>query len=320
MSGPPSPDVAAGAVDLGHPVVGALLERCTFPPAGAPVRCGVSGGADSTALAVLAVASGCDATLVHVDHGLRAASSDDAEVVGRLGTRLGVPVEVVVAIVEPGPNLEERARTVRHTALGPDAALGHTADDQAEIVLLALLRGAGLHGLSGMRPGRRHPLLALRRSETRSLCDALDLPVAEDPTNAEPRFRRNRIRHEALPLLDAIAERDVVPLLTRTASVAADATDHLDAEAAVLDAGDARALAAAPPVLARLALRQRLRAVSPLGHPPDAATVERAMALARGEVRATEVAGGARLERRAGRLHLVATATGAPWPETGAGQ
>ena len=100
--------------------------------------------------------------------------------------------------------------------LGPDALTGHTADDQAETVLLALLRGSGATGLSAMRPGGRHPLLALRRRDTRLLCAALQLDPVDDPTNADLRFRRNRVRHELLPLLDAIAERDVVPLLVRS--------------------------------------------------------------------------------------------------------
>ena len=104
--------------------------------------------------------------------------------------------------------------------LGPDAATGHTADDQAETVLANLLRGAGVHGLAGMRAGPGHPLLGLRRAETVALCELLGLDPVQDPSNDDPRFVRNRVRHELLPLCSAIAGRDVVPVLARQADAA----------------------------------------------------------------------------------------------------
>ena len=104
---------------------------------------------------------------------------------------------------------------------------GHTADDQAETVLLNLLRGAGLDGLAGFDPARR-PLRRLRRRETHKLCADLGIQPVHDPSNDDPRFRRNRVRHELLPLLDAIAERDVAAVLARQA-------DHLRADADLLD-------------------------------------------------------------------------------------
>ena len=78
---------------------------------------------------------------------------------------------------------------------------GHTADDQAETVLLNLLRGASLPGLGAVRPGPTRPLLALRRAETVALCAAMDLTVVNDPSNHDPRHLRNRVRHELLPAL-----------------------------------------------------------------------------------------------------------------------
>ena len=305
MSARRSPDLRPA---LAVPWVGELLARCAFDPPGSVVQCGVSGGADSTALAVLAVAAGCDVTIVHVDHGLRPDSHVDAAAVTALAERLDVPVRCVQVDVAPGANLEARARHARHAALGPDALLGHTADDQAETVLLALLRGTGVHGLAGMRPDRRRPLLGLRRSDTEAVCERLGIAPVRDPSNADPRHRRNRVRHEVLPLLDDVAGRDVVPLLARTAAAARAATDHLDAEAAMVDPTDAAALRAAPEVVAVLALRRWLRTADPHGHPPDAATLERAMAVVRLERRATEIAGGWRLARRGGRLTLVAPA------------
>jgi tRNA(Ile)-lysidine synthase len=191
--------------------------------------------------------------------------------------------------------------------VGPDALTGHTADDQAETVLLNLIRGAALDGLAGMDPARR-PLRRLRRAETRALCAALGLDPVIDPSNTDPAIRRNRVRHELLPLLDAIGERDVVAVVARQADLARDDVVLLDALAAGLDPCDARALAAAPVPLARRAVRSWLRAGGPGGvecHPPSAAAVERVLAVARGEAVACEVAGGWRVARTAGRLRLV---------------
>src|SRR5215203_3594771 len=95
----------------------ALLERCSFPPSGTPVICAFSGGADSTALLLLALGAGCTARAVHVDHGLRAESAAEAAEAVALAERLGVPCDVIVADIERGPNLEARARTARQAAL-----------------------------------------------------------------------------------------------------------------------------------------------------------------------------------------------------------
>lgn len=286
--------------------VSALLARCDFPPAGTAVACAVSGGADSLALLALAVGAECQATAVHVDHGLRPGSAGDADAVRAAADRLGAAFRGVRVAVALGPNLEARARAARYAALPPDVLTGHTADDQAETMLLNLLRGAGLDGLAGMDPLRR-PLRRLRRRETRALCDALELKPVEDPTNWDSAFRRNRVRHELLPLLDDIAERDVVPILARQADLARDDVGLLDEQAAALDPGDARALAAAPEALARRAVRRWLRAGGPGGveqHPPDAATVDRVLAVARGEAVACELPGGWRVARSRGRLRL----------------
>ncbi|HEX4162877.1 MAG TPA: ATP-binding protein, partial [Acidimicrobiales bacterium] len=153
-------------------LVADLLTCCTFPPPGTPLTCAVSGGPDSVALLLLAVAAGCDVTAVHVDHGLRAGSADEADVVAAAAARVGARFEARTVSVEPGPNLEARARAARFEVLPDDVATGHTMDDQAETVLINLLRGAGADGLAGMAPGQRHPILGLRRCETHRLCAA----------------------------------------------------------------------------------------------------------------------------------------------------
>jgi tRNA(Ile)-lysidine synthase len=278
----------------------AVRARCSFPSEG-PVTCAVSGGPDSLALLVLARDAGLDVTAVHVDHGLRPGSGAEAEVVADAASRFGAGFRAERVHVEPGGDLESRARRARRRVLGPGALYGHTADDQAETVLLALLRGAGLDGLAAMRTAQ-HPLLGLRRAETHAVCAELGLMPVHDPSNADPRFRRNRVRAEVLPLLADVAERDVVPLLCRLAELARDESDLLDDLALPLDATDARVLGDAPTPLARRAVRAWLRDLLPGGHPPDAAAVERVLDVARGGATGTEVAGGVRVRRRDQRL------------------
>lgn len=266
--------------------------------------CALSGGADSTAMMILAVAAGCEVSAVHVHHGLRPSADHDTTCAELSARRFDVPLRIERVRVPEGPNLEARARAARSAVLGPETMTGHTADDQAETLLLALLRGAGATGLAAIRPGVRHPILALRAAETRALCVASGVDVADDPMNRDPRFRRNRVRHELLPLLDEIAERDTVPLLTRTADLVRSDDDLLTSQAADLDPTDALALVAAPLPVARRALRRWLTIE---GYPPDAAAVERVLAVAAGEVVACEVTGVGRVQRRHQRLRLVTT-------------
>ncbi len=245
--------------------------------------------------------AGCIVTAVHVDHGLRDSADHDASIAEATARQLGVEFRQLRIAVDDGPNLEARARDARHRALGPDALLGHTADDQAETLLLALLRGSGAAGLAAIGPGWRHPILALRRSETHALCAELGLAVANDPSNHDPRFRRNRIRHEVMPLLDDIAERDVTPLLTRTADLMRSDHQFLEELAAAIDPTDADALATAPGPVASRAVRQWLELQ---GYPPDSAAVARVIAVARGDHAACELSGGRRVELQGSELVL----------------
>ena len=283
-----------------------LLSRCTFPPARAPLGCAVSGGADSLALLVLATAAGCEVTAIHVDHGLRPGSAAEAEVVRGAAAWFGARFESHRVSVPPGPNLEARARAARFGVLPPDAATGHTMDDQAETILINLLRGAGADGLAGMEPGTRHPLLALRRSETHALCAAAGLAPVCDESNTDPAFVRNRVRHELLPLCAQVAGRDPVPLLARQAGVLRAEVVLLDmlAVQALPDPTDARAVARADRALARRALRRWLREADGGGHPPTLAEVDRTLAVAAGAAVGTELAGGRRVRRTGSRLRV----------------
>ena len=285
-----------------------LLARCAFPSPGATVDCAVSGGPDSLALLVLAVEAGLMVTAWHVDHGLRPGSDAEGERVAVVADSLGAAAVSVTAMVGDGPNLEARAREARLDALPDGVLTGHTADDQAETVLLNLLRGSGVHGSAGIGDPGRRPLLGLRRSESRALCGACGLEPLDDPMNDDPRFVRNRIRNEVLPLLAEVSDRDPVPLLARHAGLAGEAVVLLDALIADIDPTDARTLAMLSPELARLALRGWLTGLLG-GRPPDAAAIDRVFDVAGGLVRASEGAGGPRIERSRGRLR--------PLPEGG---
>jgi tRNA(Ile)-lysidine synthase len=233
---------------------------------------------------------------------LRPGSAAEADVVAGAAARFGAAFESVRLELVDGPNLEARARTARHAALGVDAATGHTADDQAETVLANLLRGAGVDGLAGMRAGARHPILALRRSETVALCAELGLEPVIDPSNDDPRFLRNRIRHELLPLCSALAGRDLVPVLARQAELLAGDADVLAALSELVDPTDGRALSGVPEPVARRAVRSWLKGDDE--HPPSLAAVERVLAVARGQARATELPGGQRVTRSGRRLSM----------------
>jgi tRNA(Ile)-lysidine synthase len=295
------------------PVLGELAAS------GARVVVGCSGGADSLALLSLVAAAGVPAIAVHVDHGLRAGSDADFAVVAAVGAELGVPARAAVVTVEPGPNLEARAREQRYRALeavrseaGASAVLvGHTADDQAETVLLNLLRGSATAGLAAM-PVRQgtllRPILGLRRRDTLEICARLGLAPLEDPMNAETRYRRVWLRREVLPALEAGANRDLRGLLARQAEIMREESDLLDSLAAraLAAAGDppaVAALAALEPALARRALRLWLG-----GSPPSLATIDALLGVVAGDRRALELAGGRRVVRRRGHLEIDALA------------
>lgn len=305
------PGVVAGPEFLAGPeLLAGLLARCSFPAAGQDLVCAVSGGADSLALLVLACSAGCRVTAIHVDHGLRPGSGQEAAVVAGAARRFQARFRAVRVQVAPGANLEARARAARRSVLPSGAATGHTADDQAETIVLNLLRGSALDGLAGMRAGPSHPILALRRSETAALCASLGLVPVRDPTNDDLAHRRNRVRHQVMPLLAAVAERDVAGLVARQAALLADDADLLEQLAAGIDPTDAAGLVRAPSPLARRALRRWLRDDS--GHPPSSEALERVLSVARGEVRACEVGAGRRVRRSSGRLVLMAGAGEGP--------
>ena len=218
-------------------------------PADSLVLVACSGGADSLALAAatafVAPRMGVRAGLVTVDHGLQPGSAARAAAVAEWGRSAGLdPVEAATVDVSGRPGgPEAAAREARYEALTSAAErsgaaavlLGHTRDDQAETVLLALARGAGPRGLAGM-PHRRglllRPLLEVSRDDTRKACAALGLAAWADPHNTDPAYARSRVRADALPALIAALGPGVVANLARTAALTAADVAFLDRVAA----------------------------------------------------------------------------------------
>jgi tRNA(Ile)-lysidine synthase len=227
-------------------IVEGTLRRHAMLSGGETVLVGVSGGADSVALltTLLALAPGWRLALrvLHVDHRLRPDSAADAQFVRTLGERLGVPVDVTRVDVGAG-SVEAAARAARYAALEAAAdrvgarriALGHTADDQAETVLMRLIEGAGMRGLAGIPAVRGRiirPLIEARHREAVAELEAAGVPWVEDASNQDPKFFRNRVRHELLPLLAAAYEPDIVARLEAVARAARRSIDALDEVAA----------------------------------------------------------------------------------------
>ena len=282
------------------PRVDQLLSRCNFSAPPTHIDCAVSGGADSVALLVLACASGLQVTAWHVDHGLRDNSHTEATFVRDLAAQLSAHFESRTVAVDSAANVEAHAREARYGVLPAGVLTGHTADDQAETILINLLRGSGTRGLAGMQPTMQRPLLQLRRSETQSLCDELGITYFHDPSNDDDRFQRNRIRREVLPLLESLSKRDIVPVLNRQADLLRDDDDLLNELAAALDPTDALALAQAPIALSRRAIRAWLS--NPLV--PDSATVDRVLDVARGNTLACDIGLGRHVRRSQQRLRI----------------
>jgi tRNA(Ile)-lysidine synthase len=313
---------APAALRLVADRAGRALRGTHAPPAGAGVAVAVSGGADSLALLhalrVLAGPRGWRLEAITVDHGLRPGSAEDAAFVVGQAKALGLGAHLVTlsaaeleADRAAGP--EGAARAARYRALRAAlprvgcelVATGHTLDDQAETVLLQLLRGAGVDGQAAMavRDGwLLRPLLGVRRAETRACCQALGLAWREDQSNADQRLLRNAVRLRVLPLLEELR-----PGATRALARAADLARHdrewLDplvagalagvaAEAGGTAGGTAgggaaggavallaRELAQLPPGLGRRVVRA---ACARAGCPaPSADTTDRVLALAR---------------------------------------
>jgi len=245
-----------------HPLLRQLLatvrERALFPAPGLAVVA-VSGGPDSVALLhalhELSPVLRIELLVAHLDHGMRGQEgAHDAAAVGEQAGKLGLPVEIGIRRMAPAPgaSLEEAARDLRYAFLGEVAvrrrarylAIAHTSDDQAETLLMRLLRGAGPRGLRAMTPIASRagvsvvrPLLDTSRDLIRSYLNDRQLSIRFDRTNRDLRLERNRIRHVLIPLLSSEFNPSVVESLGRTAEIMNEVDEHLTAAAeAALDA------------------------------------------------------------------------------------
>ena len=209
---------------------------------GKRVLVAASGGADSTALALVLRELGCGISLAHVHHGIRGKSADaDARFVAALAKKLGAPLfrgtfDVPAEARKSGESLEMTARRVRRTFLLETVrrekiryiATGHTADDQAETVLMRIARGTSITGLAGIayssKQGRVEivrPLRDATRSQIVAFLKSRRQRWREDETNTEDFAMRNRVRHEILPLLEKRLNPSVRQALLRLADIAA---------------------------------------------------------------------------------------------------
>jgi tRNA(Ile)-lysidine synthase len=249
----------------------AISQRARFPSE--PHLVALSGGADSAALAFIAErASSRKPRCVHVHHGL-AASDVLAEAAGAIAEMLDMACDVVSVDLSEGPSPEAMAREARYRALEQAVAsnesvlLGHTRNDQAETVLLNLIRGAGLRGLSGMPYQRTsqmyRPVLDVTRGETRELATLGGLPFVDDPTNTDTSLRRNFVRLELVPRMEEL-NPNLVDSLARTAEHLrgdSELLDHLHPAPIGIDGGNARV---ATGILLTLELPLRARAIAAL--------------------------------------------------------
>ena len=286
------PTRPSAATDLGPVLLGRVreaLDRLGPVRPGELVMVAVSGGPDSVALLHLLVRLstivGFRVHAAHCDHGLRGAeSAEDARFVRRLGEAWGVPVTVGCVpsgtIRARGRGLQAAARDARYAVLSQTAdetgarwvATAHTADDQAETVIMRWVRGGGLAGLAGIPAVRApyiRPLLGVRRCEVESYLSEIGVAPRRDPSNHDPRFLRVAVRDTVLPALRALNPR-VVETIGRTAALVAEdaawlercAEEHL--ARLVRDAGDGwieltRAeVARLDPVLRRRVIRHAL--------------------------------------------------------------
>ncbi|GAA2134428.1 tRNA lysidine(34) synthetase TilS [Actinomadura napierensis] len=240
------PDPAVAAVRL------AVRRVLADLPAGSMALAACSGGADSLALAGAlafeAPRAGLHAGGITIDHGLQDGSGARADAVVRTLADLGLdPAGSIAVTVDGEGGMENAARNARYAALDEAAdrlgaaavLLGHTRDDQAETVLLGLARGSGTRSLAGMPAALRRssargevlylrPLLELDRATMRRACLAMGLEPWDDPHNDDPAYTRVRVRHQALPVLEATIGPGVAKALARTAQMLRDDADALD--------------------------------------------------------------------------------------------
>lgn len=335
------------AVDIRDPQtdVGTFLREHPIP-ADSTLIAAVSGGADSLALLVLLAESrqalGYRLRAAHLHHGMRAEADADAAMLSRLCDGLGVPLDVGHADVpsiarDRRLSLEVAGREARYAFLYETAAAhsahaictGHTKDDQAETVLLRVIAGTGLEGLSGIAPARiveppesessvwlMRPLLSVNRAETEAVCAARGLTPVRDPYNEDPAYPRNRVRHELLPLLERGYNPAIRDALARLADIVRPENELLegltDQAISVVTGRDGAwmsrmAFLALAPALQRRCARRLLRAAGGIGPALRFTNVERLVDAITSGASRTQLRGALTVECEGDRAMLRAT-------------
>lgn len=306
------------------------LRRSGWLDGASSVVVAVSGGLDSMTLLHLLRFGGSTPSLplhaAHVDHRMREESGADAAWLGEICGEWGVAFHLRTA---PAPvRTEAEGRELRYAffaevarELGPGAVVmtAHTADDQAETVLFRIARGSGPRGLGGIRPGRSpslvRPLLPFRRRDVEEYAAAQRVPLREDPSNRDPRWTRNRLRHEILPALEAAVPGAAAALvsLSGTSRLESEALDALlDLRIETLAQGTApgpglsfarRDLATLPDPVLTVLLR---RAAARLGGRPGRAATADLLRFVRESPAGREVtlAGGVTVAHAGGSVHF----------------
>jgi tRNA(Ile)-lysidine synthase len=193
-----------------------------------PFTVALSGGADSAALAYLAVQHDPAVDALHIDHGLPA-STMLREAAAEIAAMLEMGLDIVTVGVREGPSLEEQARIARYEVLDSwhqSVVTAHTRDDNGETILINLIRGTAATGLGGIpyhRPPHIYrPTLDITRDETREMATLVGLPFRDDPMNSDPSLMRNRIRHEIIPRAREMNPQVIEALARAGAAVTAD--------------------------------------------------------------------------------------------------
>ena len=286
---------------------------------GEPLLVLLSGGGDSVCLLEVAVRLEADVAALHVNYGLREGAAADERLCRELCVKLDVPLSVEHVSLPDGGNLQQRAREARYglaegLARG-DYAAAHTATDQAETVLYRLAVSPGRRALLGMEPRRGRlvrPLLGLTREEARQYLRVRGLAWREDPTNADRRFARSRVRHD---VLDALRE------LNPAAELAiAETARQLRDEAGLLERDTAQALEALgggpavsleelralPAALARLVVRGLAEGAVGGSRPLSREQADAVLGLGEGQggTRSLDLGGGLRAVAEYGTLRL----------------
>lgn len=281
-------------------LVSATLPTLDFPAQ--KVEVGLSGGADSAALGLLAVEAGLEVAAVHIDHQLPA-SPMMAEAAGAVAADLGVDLAVRQVVLTSGASLEARAREARYAAFaereGP-IVTGHTRDDSVETMLINLIRGTGTSGLTGIprfRPPHIYrPMLTVTRSETREMATLAGLSFVDDPMNQDMSLTRNRVRLDLLPLMRELNPQ-VDAALARTAATLERDREYLEEQAAE-HFGRALPVSAVTTLPRALADRVLHRALEESGIGPTSDRMQRMWSVASGESDHQDLAGGRVVVRR----------------------